>query len=192
MRHGSARAKAMGPAYYDAIFRESEHFNCHYSESRYKDVWEELVRDLAPTDAVLEVGCGTGQLAAMLCARGVRTYRGFDFSPEAVARARRAAPAFRFAVADARHPSAYQGTHDVVIATEVLEHLDDDLAMFSHLAPGTAVRFTLPMRDDRSHVRFFPLATGVEQRYGGVLTGLSVRTVGQWHVGRGRVRRPAL
>jgi len=189
VKHGSAREHAKGPAYYDKIFRESDNFNRHYSESRYLPVWEAVAEGLPPSARILEVGCGTGQLAGLLHDQGVRAYRGFDFSAEAVARARRAVPDFRFTVADARHRRSYRGKYNTVIATEVLEHLDDDLGLLAHLAPATIVRFTVPMRDDPSHVRFFPRVAGVRRRYGKLLAALSVRTVGQWHVGIGKVAR---
>src|SRR6266545_4742153 len=86
----------------------------------------ELVRVAAPT-RVLEVGCGSGDLAARLFwADGHPSvdYTGIDISPEEVtlARARNLAGKFQVASAyDLPFPDRY---FDLVVVCEVLEHLD--------------------------------------------------------------------
>lgn len=189
MKQGRAHLKAPEASYYDRIFRTHPHFNQHYSRSRYLPVWEAVIEELSDRARILEIGCGTGQFAALLHDRGFREYRGFDFSSSAIARARKTVPDFDFRVADARDPTAYEGDHDTVVATEVLEHLDDDLAVLRLLAPGTTVHFTVPTKNDPSHVRFFPRVAGVRARYSAHLEDLDLRTMSQWHVGVGRTPR---
>lgn len=188
MKHGRAHKKAPEAAYYDRIFRTHEQFHRHYSRSRYLPLWQEIAKSLPPDANILEVGCGTGQLAALLFDEGFRRYRGFDFSESAVVRARASVPDFDFEVADARKLSSFEGQYDTVVATEVLEHLDDDLGMIRMLPPGTSLHFTLPCKDDPSHVRYFPHVKGAEARYANVLEDLSVRTLAQWHIGLGVVK----
>ncbi len=82
-----------------------------------------------PTDrdvAILDAGCGQGALVAELTRAGYRRVRGVDISPEQVAEAHRAGIStvergdLMTALTDA------VGTLDVVIATDLLEHLNRD------------------------------------------------------------------
>jgi SAM-dependent methyltransferase len=86
----------------------------------------ELANVAAPT-RVLEVGCGSGDLAARLFpASGDLSvdYTGVDISPEEVARARERYPAGRFHVAPAYDLPFPDRHFDLVVVCEVLEHLD--------------------------------------------------------------------
>lgn len=85
-----------------------------------------LVRTARPR-RVLEVGCGSGDLAARL----FRTdegpsidYTGIDISPAEVAAARGRCPAGRFQVASAYDLPFPDRGFDLVVVCEVLEHLD--------------------------------------------------------------------
>lgn len=85
---------------------------------------------LAPTHAVLEIGCGTGTTALRLAAR-TRQWLATDVSPEmiAIARERLAAQPLlplRFGVADAETAAPTNAAYDRVLAFNVL-HLMSDL-----------------------------------------------------------------
>lgn len=85
-----------------------------------------LVRAAAP-GRVLEVGCGSGDLAARLFwADGGPSvdYTGVDISPEEVAHARARCSAGRFQVASAYDLPFPARSFDLVVVCEVLEHLD--------------------------------------------------------------------
>jgi SAM-dependent methyltransferase len=85
--------------------------------------------EMARPRRVLEVGCGPGDLAGCLFPpvhRGDRPgYVGVDVSPEEIAVARRNQPHLDFRVATAYALPFQAGTFDLVIACEVLEHLED-------------------------------------------------------------------
>jgi SAM-dependent methyltransferase len=85
-----------------------------------------LVEIAAPT-RVLEVGCGSGDLAVRLF-RAVSLpsvdYTGIDISSEEIARARVRYPGGTFRVASAYDLPFPDGCFDLVIVCEVLEHLD--------------------------------------------------------------------
>jgi ubiquinone/menaquinone biosynthesis C-methylase UbiE len=86
----------------------------------------DLVRRCAPT-RVLEVGCGAGDLAARLFwASGYPPvdYTGIDISPNEITRAQAQYPAGKFHVASAAELPFPDRSFDLVIACEVLEHLD--------------------------------------------------------------------
>ena len=75
-------------------------------DAKHAFVWEKargLLDWLAPGNGerILDLGCGTGQLAAEIAARGAHV-TGVDRSPEMVAEARKKFPALRFVVGDAR------------------------------------------------------------------------------------------
>ena len=87
----------------------------------YHDFFVERVR---PGERVLDVGCGVGALAADLARLKDARVTGVDLDRHAVAEARRLRrdPRLTFLEADARALPA--GGFDVVILSNVLEHLD--------------------------------------------------------------------
>jgi 2-polyprenyl-3-methyl-5-hydroxy-6-metoxy-1,4-benzoquinol methylase len=98
-----------------------------------RDVIRRMPSDRAAR--VLEVGCGQGDLIALLRASGWTDVKGIDISEEQVQTARQRgvdnvvqADLFEFA-------EGHQGLHDVVIAMDVVEHFDrsQTLALFHAL-----------------------------------------------------------
>jgi 2-polyprenyl-3-methyl-5-hydroxy-6-metoxy-1,4-benzoquinol methylase len=94
---------------------------------------------------VHEIGCGEGELARRLAARGLRV-RGSDVSPEVVEEARRRAAAagvsveFRAAPVEALDPA--RDSAELIVCCEVMEHLADPdaaLAAVGELARPWAV-----------------------------------------------------
>lgn len=114
----------------------------------YEDVATDvLLRHGAFEDAgaVVEMGCGTGRLAAALLARSGATYRGTDLSPVMVGLARaRLAPFGRRAaveLVDGGPPPGPPGSADRFVAAYVLDTLSDaDIAA----AVGAAHRLLRP------------------------------------------------
>ena len=106
--------------YYDRIYADG------YSAASYRPVYEAVLDFLQRMRAasVLEVGCGTGELAAQVVAAGI-PYRGFDISPVAVEQVRaRGIETVR--VGSAYAPDNYRPRdYNVIVALEVFEHIDD-------------------------------------------------------------------
>jgi len=122
---------------------------------------------LVPRGArVVELGCGTGEFAAYVMGR-VSSYLGLDFSSQAIEGARKRLPGIRFRVADLRKD--WIPDRDTYVTLEVLEHLDDDLALLDRLPRGAEVILSVPSFDSASHVRFFPEKGDARRRYKGRL-----------------------
>jgi SAM-dependent methyltransferase len=99
--------------------------------ARYRARVREVYRHLVlPGSRVLEIGCGEGDLLAALAPRrGV----GIDFSPTAIAAARRRHPGCEFFVADA-HDFALGETFDYVVLADLVNDVWDIQALLTNLA----------------------------------------------------------
>jgi trans-aconitate methyltransferase len=92
-------------------------------DAKHAFVWKfgaDLVPLLAPQSGehILDIGCGTGHLAAQIADSGARVL-GVDRSPEMVSAARRAYPNLQFEVADARDLN-YRDEFDAVFSNATL------------------------------------------------------------------------
>jgi SAM-dependent methyltransferase len=170
----------MSAEWYDTIeYNENEGYRQPYYRSLYYFLWAVIADRLrrAGVRRVLEIGCGPGQLTALLLEQGVEHYVGLDFSSRAIAMARRNAPAGHFVVGDARTTTLHSEVeHDVVICTEVLEHMHDDLEVVSRFRPGKRCIYSVPNFTYPSHVRYFRDADEVIARYGPFFHDLDVMT----------------
>jgi SAM-dependent methyltransferase len=108
--------------------------------TRYHDFFVERVE---PGARVLDVGCGPGALAADLARGRDARVTGVDFDAGAITTARRRFddPRLTFRVGDAR---ALDGERfDVVILSNVLEHLDDRIDFLRDITARTGARHVL-------------------------------------------------
>jgi 2-polyprenyl-3-methyl-5-hydroxy-6-metoxy-1,4-benzoquinol methylase len=172
------RKEEASAEWYDEHFRGRAHldYTLPFSETFYYPMWEELVHQALPASLILEIGCGTGQLAEMLRERGAAGYIGFDLSPAGIEIARERQPELDFRVGDARAtPLLDEVPYDLVVCTEVLEHIKDDLLVVGRIRPGARLLATVPDYDSESHVRFFSSAEEVRKRYAHLLDPLRVR-----------------
>jgi SAM-dependent methyltransferase len=182
----------MAPDYYDRIFTCVDDYRAHYRDSRYFVLWTQVISLLRrlPSPKILEIGCGPGQFAHYLYDEGFRDYHGFDFSPEAVRRAREVVPQ-SFEVGDAADEAPYQRDYTVAIILEVLEHVRDDLAILGHLRPRTCVLFSLPTFDDEAHVRFFRAPQEIVGRYQACVDFRTIVQIDRWFICAGFLRGAA-
>jgi SAM-dependent methyltransferase len=111
--------------------------------------------DLTAPGSIVEVGCGEGRLLRRMADRWPRAdARGLELSPSAVDAARR-----RGLAVDVGGFDALAGTHDLVYAVAVLEHLPSPRAFFARAAAALSdhgvLVVTQPAQDRPSSDVFF-------------------------------------
>lgn len=166
-----------GPSYYDEAYSTIESYHSPFWQSPYYFIWTVIADRIRCRGLrqVLEVGCGPGQLAALLREVSVTEYVGFDFSQVAITIARTTLPGTRFERDDARTSQLYTTWPcDAIVCTEVLEHIDDDLTVVGHFPPGVRCFVTVPSFPYKSHVRFFRSVQEVNDRYGQFFDDITV------------------
>ncbi len=172
------RSRATSMEYADAFYRNSTVQAAPAEQSHYFRVWQAVAGVIAAGRArrLLDVGCGPGQFAEYItrAVPGV-SYTGIDFSAVAIALAKARVPGATFIrtdLMDGNEISALE--YDLVVALEVLEHIDGDLELLAQLRPGARFVGSVPSFDSFGHVRFFRDADAVRARYDGSLRDLEV------------------
>tara|TARA_R110001592_G_scaffold126336_1_gene337510 strand:+ start:152313 stop:153023 length:711 start_codon:yes stop_codon:yes gene_type:complete len=169
-----------GADWYDSTFDENTKWKVHYSSSDYYFLWTVIVDRMLHlgVSSVLEVGCGSGQLACLLRDRGIENYHGFDFSTKRLEQAQLVCPEYSFSVEDAFETNLLEKVdYDAVLSTEFLEHVEGDIEILRRIKPGTHFFGTVPNFPSASHVRHFHNETEVIARYEQCFEELKVDTI---------------
>ncbi len=112
-----------------ACKRDAWHGWSGYYHRRLQEIYSFLV---SPGQRVLEVGCGTGSMLAMVKpSRGV----GVDFSYEMLCRARQNHPDLEFVQADAHDLSAVEGPFDAILLSDLVNDAWDVQRLLEQLQP---------------------------------------------------------
>jgi SAM-dependent methyltransferase len=169
-------------SWYDAAYTAIESYQEEYFKSHYYSLWCVITDRVRRSrlKRVVDIGCGPGQLAQCLFAMGdIDSYVGLDFSPKAIEFARKLEPRGQYVVGDATTTTIERDTpHDVVICTEVLEHVPGDSDVIERFTPGVRAICTVPNFPYDSHVRHFKSAHSVHERYGRFFDDLDVWALG--------------
>ena len=171
---------------YDAAYKRGKYLE-HYTKSRWFERFEATAKHINIDDKILEIGCGTGQLANLLFDEQKRNYKGYDFSPVAinVCKSLDLNP-MTFYIANAYDESAYYPDYDTVIICEVLEHLDD-FAILENIKQGTKMVISLPYRSPAdNHLFVIRDEQQVIDRYKGIIDIETIELIGGlWYVFKG-------
>ncbi|MEO7178513.1 MAG: class I SAM-dependent methyltransferase [Allosphingosinicella sp.] len=98
------------------------------------DILEELPKD--PAARILEIGCGGGATGEVALATGrAGFYRGVEFDPDSAKRARAVLTDVVCANVETIDPALIADSYDVLILSEVLEHLIDPWGVMKALSP---------------------------------------------------------
>jgi trans-aconitate 2-methyltransferase len=129
-----------------------------YADERGRPFVELLARvPAADPTSVVDLGCGPGNLTALLADRWPNaSIAGVDSSPEMIESARAAEPRVAFEVADLRDWVAEAGLVDVIVSNATLQwvpgHLDLLPALVGRVRPGGWLAFQVPGNfDEPSH-----------------------------------------
>ncbi len=174
----SQGSRATSMEYADAFYRSSTVQAVPAEESLYFGFWQEVAASVRASGArsLLDIGCGPGQFAEFIlgAAPGL-AYTGVDFSGVAIAQAAARVPAATFIRADLTDGSEINTlSYDLVVALEVLEHIDSDLEVLGGLQSGARFVGSVPNFDSFGHVRFFRDEAAVRNRYGDRIHDLEV------------------
>jgi ubiquinone/menaquinone biosynthesis C-methylase UbiE len=109
----------------------------------------ELLAHRVPVGSVaVDVGCGTGEVMAVLAEAGARTVVGTDLSPRALGYASSGRGRGSLVASRAERLPFPAACVDVLVSLEVIEHLDSDLAALVEyrrvLRPGGTLLVTVP------------------------------------------------
>ncbi len=137
----------------DDAFGGYEHPH-HWDRVRYQEVdhvFTRLIGDVSGLD-VLEIGCGLGRNARLF--KKARSYLGTDLSDVAIEKALRAHPghpSYRFERMNAMDLTVENDRFDLVLATEIIEHVQDAEKMLREvhrvLKPDGRLLFNSANRD---------------------------------------------
>lgn len=164
----------------------------HYKESFYYPVWQNIVRYVRQVEKpkILEIGCGAGQLAHLLYDEGFKDYKGIDIDTEMIEIAKNNSPQ-SFVLADIRNKEIYPADYNTVIATEVLEHLENDLEIFKNIKKGINFLFSIPSFKCDGHLRWFNSAPEILLYYFDYLHIKELRRLknpNKWFMGWGIIK----
>lgn len=182
--------KVQNAAWYDARFADPvSRYLWEPEKLPYLHLWNLAIGYMQDGDVVVDLGCGPGHLAQLATRAKKLRYRGYDFSEQALAMARKRAPEGAFFHWDATkdvvpRPSR---TRTVYVSTEFMEHVADDLGVLQQIPSGALVLLTVPARDDPGHVRFFKTLAEVRARYSKVLDLIEVQRYEATHWKKGAI-----
>lgn len=166
--HRAEQPGQKGSEWYDASFDAGGTGARHYTESEYYFLWSVIADRIQRTTArsILEIGCGSGQLACLLQDKVACKYVGFDFSRTRVEFARKAYPSLSFMQQDAFQTDLFTTCdYDAVVCTEFLEHVEEDTVALNRIRKGSRFYGTVPNFPFVSHVRHFDDEDAVLARY---------------------------
>lgn len=185
-------AAGYNAATYDSLWTELTPFTRYNPGTRHRRRWlfaqMDALERAGAMRSVVDVGCGNAELLRLARSRYPRVERwaGLDVSSETVKRNAERFPGVEFIAADLQREGVAQ-SFDVVICTEVIEHLDDRVAAFAQLAamvrPGGTLLVTCPAGRVFATERYFGHTThptARELRELAERSGLRVRSISNW------------
>jgi 2-polyprenyl-3-methyl-5-hydroxy-6-metoxy-1,4-benzoquinol methylase len=179
-------------AWYDASYAAWEYRNADPAKTPWTPLHLAVLAEIRPQDRVLDLGCGVGALAVLRDRRDASKgqWCGVDFSAEAIKAAQwntahcvmtvdgHGLAPLRWIVGGIVGGLEKQLAEcDVVVCSETLEHVADDLAVLAQIPRDKRVLLSVPNFDSAAHARFFSSPIEAFDRYRPLLAQATVRTV---------------
>lgn len=181
-------------SHYDRLYEKSDVYYGSVETSPYLPVYRAVLNACRPHDTIIDIGCGTGQLAEVVAwyAYLLHYLFGADFSGQAIMQARNRMPNDRFMHVDVtKRTDVFEEDYDTAVFVETLEHVHDDLGLVNLVPPRRRVVLSVPDFPAEGHVRYFESVADAVTRYEGPLEIEDVKVVkgrGRWFVIAGRRR----
>lgn len=132
--------------YFDVMAQNSDQH--WWYRARWELVAELLAGRVPAGGTAIDVGCGTGEVLALLADAGARHVVGTDLSTDALGHAAGRARRGALVVSRAERLPFPTASADVLVSLEVIEHLDSDLNALREyrrvLRPGGTLLVTVP------------------------------------------------
>lgn len=165
-----------GAAWYDEVMvEEGSPAMVPLEDSPWLELYQELAKLIDPWEPIVDLGCGTGRFLQLLYEQGhYGPITGVDWSQAALKEAARVAvpiheaaplPTWINANLYDWQPDLNAPPSTVYVCSEVLEHVEDDIAIVSKIPPGYRLLISVPNFHDQAHVRVFRKAPDLWQRY---------------------------
>lgn len=128
--------------YYDRLWAEIPAAQLNAHERARREVVEGALQWLSSREpapwSIAEVGCGRGWLADLVLS-SYGEVLAIDLSPDSIAKGRQAFPHVRWEARDI-FDAPLPTTHDLVVSSEVIEHVTDQRAFVDRLVSATRSR----------------------------------------------------
>jgi len=152
---------------YDNLYNRLEVYDRHYTESPYYRLWQYLISYIPKDSQIVDLGCGTGQVAEMLSDLKYKNYLGIDFSEVAIQKAKKRLENTDYVFMKADLKTCPIPKADYYLIIEVLEHIGNELELIGKLT-GNIIA-SVPDYDSMGHVRLFNNLAEVRRRYENVM-----------------------
>jgi 2-polyprenyl-3-methyl-5-hydroxy-6-metoxy-1,4-benzoquinol methylase len=126
-------------SYYDRLWAETPAAKLNLHERARREVIEHTLEWLSsrepPPWSIAEAGCGRGWLSGLVLSSYGQVHA-FDLSPDSIEKAREAFPHVRWELRDILE-APLPSTHDLVVSSEVIEHVIDHSLFVERLVSAT-------------------------------------------------------
>lgn len=162
------------PEYMDKRYAESGEHKKHYLNlnEQQRLLNSEILNLISRYDKetkIIELGCGSGQVANMLFDNGYQFYEGVDFSIEAIRLAKQMNPEHKDDflcrdVFDYLEKKTF-AEDEIILCFEMLEHLNKDREVLEMIPKGHDLIISVPNFSSFNHVRVFENEAEIKYRY---------------------------